>query len=167
MGKKCVIWGMGKGYEEILNQIRFEIYKENMEVIAVVCKPEDKYCGQRDGFPIISKEEMGGLDFEYVIISSYLFYREIQKEAIELGIEVNKIVNGQVFKIPLFDFGLYAELIENPVTILTDDCWGGFVYHYLGLIFSSPLINTFWNKSEYARFIQDPLFHHVLAPVLR
>lgn len=76
-----------------------------------------------------------------------------------MGIEANKILNGQIFRIPLFDFGLYAELIENPVTILADDCWGGFVYHYLGLAFSSPLINVLWDKSEYAKFIQAPLFY--------
>lgn len=80
MRRKCIIWGMGRGYEEILNQIRFEIYKENMEVIAVVCRSEDKYCTHRDGFSIISKEEIGGLDFEYVIISSYLFSKRYDKK---------------------------------------------------------------------------------------
>ncbi|MCM1211804.1 MAG: DUF1919 domain-containing protein [Blautia sp.] len=36
---------------------------------------------------------------------------------------------------------------------------GGYVYHHLGLEFSSPLINTSWDKDEYARFIQAPLFY--------
>lgn len=157
--EKCVIWGMGNGYEGILNQIHFEIYKENIEVVAVVCSQEDKYCSYRDGFPIVLKEELMELDFEYVVITSPFFYNEIRAEAVKLGISLNRIINGQVFKIPLFDFRAYSSLIKNPVTIITDDCWGGYVYHYLCLEFSSPLINTLWNKEEYVKFIKDPLFY--------
>ncbi len=157
--EKCIIWGMGNDYEILLNQIKFEIYKENIEVVGVVCCKEDKYCEYRDGFPVVLKEELLKIDFEYVIIISSLFYKEIRAEAVGLGIGSDKIVNGQVLRKPLFDFGLYSKLIKNPVTIITDDCWGGFVYNYLSLVFSSPLINTFWAKSDYSEFIQDPLFY--------
>ncbi|MCM1120962.1 MAG: DUF1919 domain-containing protein [Eubacterium sp.] len=157
--EKCVIWGMGNDYEGIINQINFEIYKGNIEVVAVVCSQEDKYCSYRDGFPIVLKEELMELDFEYVVVASSIFYKEIKAEAIKLGISLNRIINGQVFKLPLFDFRLYSSLIKNPVTIITDDCWGGYVYHYLGLEFSSPLINMLWDKKEYIEFITDPLFY--------
>ncbi len=157
--EKCIIWGMGNDYEAILNQLHFEIYKGNIEILAIVCRKEDRYCKYRDGFPIILKEEMMELDFDYVIISSSVFYKEIRAEAVELGVELNKIVNGRVFKKPLFDFRLYSKLKKNPVTIITDDCWGGYVYNYLDLEFSSPLINTLYNEDEYSRFIQEPLFY--------
>lgn len=157
--EKCVIWGMGNDYESILNPVRFEICKGNIEVVAIVCSKEDQYCKYRDGFPVISKEELLELDFDYVIISSTAFIKEIKEEAVKLGIGVDKIVNGQILRQPLFDFGLYSRLIKNPVTIISDDCWGGYVYHYLGLEFSSPLINTAWDKTEFSKFIQDPLFY--------
>lgn len=35
---------------------------------------------------------------------------------------------------------------------------GGYVYHRLGLPFSSPLINIFWEKSEFAKFMENPFF---------
>lgn len=35
----------------------------------------------------------------------------------------------------------------------------GVIYHYLGLEFTSPLINILWKEHEYAEFIQDPLFY--------
>lgn len=157
--EKCMIWGIGNDYEAILNQVHFEILKGNIEVTGVVCRKEDRYCKYRDGFPIILKEELAEADFEYVIVSSTSCYQEIKAEAVSLGIGLNKIINGQVFRKPLFDFGLYSELLKHPVTIITDDCWGGNVYHYLGLEFSSPLINTFCDRSEYAKLIQDPLFY--------
>lgn len=155
--EKCVIWGMGNDYESILNSVRFEICKGNIQVVAIVCSKEDQYCKNRDGFPVISKEELLELDFDYVIIASTAFNKQIKEEAVKLG--VDKIVDGQLFRQPLFDFGLYSRLIKNPVTIISDDCWGGYVYHYLGLEFSSPLINTAWDKTEFSKFIQDPLFY--------
>lgn len=159
MKDRCIIWGMGNEYETILNQIYFEIYKGNIEVIAIVCRKEDRYCEWRDSFPIILKKEIMKLNFDYIIVSSSVFYKEIKAEAVALGIEEKKIIRGEIFKRTLFDFKMYSKLIKNPVTIITDDCWGGYVYNYLGLEFSSPLINTFWDKDEYARFIQEPLFY--------
>lgn len=84
---KCVLWGMGAVYETLLNQILFEIHKGNIVVEAVVCREEDKYCKSRDGFPVISPKELILDSFEYLIITSKIYFNEIKKEAIKLGIE--------------------------------------------------------------------------------
>lgn len=60
MSKKVIFWGAGGGYERILNQILFEIVKENISVEALVCKKEDIYCSKKDSFPIITKEKLAG-----------------------------------------------------------------------------------------------------------
>lgn len=156
---KVVIWGMGEDYEALLNQVNFEIYKGNLEVIAVVCRKEDRYCTRRDGFAVVAKEDIRHLNFEYIIVASGRFYQEIKAEAVEMGIGEEKIINGSVFRRPLFDFVNYKKLLKNPVTILSDDCWGGYAYHYLGLKFSSPCINILWDKAEFAKFIQNPVFY--------
>lgn len=156
---KCIIWGIGGDYEKILNQVLFEIYKKNISVEALVCKKEDKYCISKDGFRLITKKELWNVQFEYIIIASHCFFCEIKKEAMECGIEEKRIINGKVFELPLFDFGRYRKLIENPVTILADDCWAGYVYNRLCLPFSSPLINIAWDRNEYSKFILDPLFY--------
>lgn len=36
---------------------------------------------------------------------------------------------------------------------------GGYVYNRLGLPFSTPLINIMWNRDEYVKFIDDPIFY--------
>ena len=125
----------------------------------MVCRPKDKYCNSRDGFPIITKEELAEIEFEYLIISCPEHFEEIKNEALECGVKRVQIIDGQKFLLPLFDFRRYAQLIQNPVTILSDDCWGGYVYKRLGLEFSSPLINIFWDRREYSKFIQDPSFY--------
>lgn len=122
--KKCLIWGNGLTYEKYINHIHFEVLKGNIEVCAIICKKEDKYCRTRDGYFIISKEDIQNFEFDYIIIASEKHYNEIYSAALGLGIQREKIINGKVFALPLFDFKRYVSLVENPVTILSDDCWG-------------------------------------------
>ena len=75
------------------------------------------------------KEELKDIQFDYVVITSSLYYQEIRRQAIELGIDGNIIINGAVMNLPLFDFSRYTSLLKNRITILSDDCWGGYIYH--------------------------------------
>ncbi|MDE7431477.1 MAG: hypothetical protein K2N34_06150, partial [Lachnospiraceae bacterium] len=68
-GERCIIWGTGKGYEEIINQVHFEIYKGNIIIEALICRDEDRYCTFKDGFRIITKEEIEMIQFDYLIIA--------------------------------------------------------------------------------------------------
>lgn len=159
MARKVIIWGMRLEYDLMLNSIDYEILKGNLNVQALVCRKADQYCSKKDGFPVIIKEDIYNVDFDYVIITSSKFFSEIKQEAIAIGIHENQIVNGKLLMQPQFDFMRYVSLIENPITILSDDCWGGYVYHRLCLPFTSPLVNIYWDRTEYARFIQNPLFY--------
>lgn len=156
--RKVLLWGMGDEYDSMLNLLRYEIDKGNIELVAIVVRKEDRYCGRKDGFYVIDKKEMGDVEFDYLVIISRLYFQDIKKEAIQTGISPTVIINGSFFHLPYFDFIKYVSLIENPVTILSDDCWGGYVYHLLGLPFSSPLINTFWDSDEFAKFVTNPCF---------
>lgn len=160
---KCVIWGAGRDYEKIINQIKYEELKRNLQIVAIVAKRNEIFGTRRDGYLFITKEELPMVEFDVLIIASSAYYNEIFSEAqnyIFFGGGGEKyIVNGAIFCMPLFDFGRYIRLIKHPVTILSDDCWGGYVYHKFNLQFSSPLINIFWQKDSYSKFIQDPLYY--------
>lgn len=156
---KCIIWGIGNDYERIINQLQFEILKGNITVEALVARTQDIVESTLDGFRIINKEDVRNIKFDYLIITSSLYYKEIYKETMELGINEEKIINGRVMNIPLFDFERYIRLIKNKITILSDDCWGGHIYHYLCMQFYSPLININWRDEEFAKFIQDPYYY--------
>lgn len=156
---RCVIWGNGSVYEKIVNQIKFEELKGNLEMVAVVARKDEIFGNKRDGYPLIAKEELLEIDFDVLIIASSAYYTDIWTEACDLGITPDRIMDGRACECPLFDYAKYISLIKNPVTILSDDCWGGYVYHRLFLQFTSPLINIFWHKDSYCRFIQDPLYY--------
>lgn len=159
MAKKVAIWGMGQDYENLLNPINFEICKNNIAVEAIICREKDRYCSCRDGFPVITKEEADPSLFDYFIVTSRKFFGEIKREILEMGAPESKVIDGSLLHQPLFDLGRYFKLIENPVTIFSDDCWGGVCYHGLKLPFSSPTINLYFTPEKYSHFIQKPFFY--------
>lgn len=99
------------------------------------------------------------IDFDTLIIASSAYYEEILEEVNDIGVSEKNIINGKVFNIPLFDYKQYISLVKFPVTILSDDCWGGYVYHELCLPFTSPLVNIYWQRDSYCKFIVDPLYY--------
>lgn len=122
---KCIIWGIGNDYENIINQIKFEELKGNLEVVALVSKESEIFASKRDEYSIITKYDLIDKEFDVIIISSSKFYKEIISEINALGMEEKQIINGKIFNLPLFDYNRYIRLIREPVTILSDDCWGG------------------------------------------
>lgn len=157
--KQCVIWGTGNEYENIINQVKWEEQKGNLKCNAVLSKTRSQFAKKLDGYDIIDKEGLRDVEFDYLIVAAGASYAEIQAEATAMGVPESRIIPGRVFKLINFDFKKYLSLLENPVTILSNDCWGGLVYNLLGLQFSSPLINTLWAEDSYFEFIQDPFFY--------
>lgn len=159
MKYKCVVWGIGSDYEKIVNQLQFETEKGNIAIIALTARSDDIVEKTLDGIPIITKEELPDLTFDYLIISSSLFYQDIVKQAKELKISEDKMINGSVMELPFFDFQRYISLIGNRITILSDDCWAGYVYHKLRMKFYTPCININWQKDSFVKFMQKPEYY--------
>lgn len=46
--------------------------------------------------------------------------------------------------------------VNSGFTILSNNCWGGFVYRYFALPYNSPTVGLFFFAEEYLRFLGDP-----------
>ena len=51
--------------------------------------------------------------------------------------------------------GLRKRLKNTNPTIISSDCFGGLVYHNLGLKFMSPTINLFFSKDDFITFVSN------------
>jgi uncharacterized protein (DUF1919 family) len=151
--KKCLIWGLSDEYNSSYNQLLFESFKGNLSIETLISK--DKYADYIDGKKVIDKSEISLYEFDYLIVFNKLRFLSIKNEAIELGIPKKKILDGRIFAIPCFDFKRYCELIENPLTIISDDCWGGMVSNYLALEFNSPFVNLFISSDDYIKLLEN------------
>lgn len=47
-------------------------------------------------------------------------------------------------------------LKNNKLSIISNDCWGGFMYRYLKLPFNSPFIGLFVMPEDFVRILQNP-----------
>lgn len=151
--KRCILWGLGQDYEELSSRVQLEVLKENISIVAIICK--NRITDNYDGYKVITSEMLSEYEYDYIIIMSTKYFVEIKQEIIDKGIDENRVINGRAFRISNFDFGRYIALIENPITILTEDCMGGYLYNYLGLRCSSPTINTLFDVESYAIFVSN------------
>ena len=58
---------------------------------------------------------------------------DILSEALHLGIDRDVILPLRIFRIPFFDFDRYIQIKKSNISILSDYCFAGFLYHKFGL----------------------------------
>lgn len=152
---------MEEDYESVSNLIRHEVEKGNIYIIGIVCRDQDKYCSVKDGYQVVSHNELKRtVDFDtvdFVVICNRCSQQAIRTQLqVEFFVERKKILGFELFHLSCFNFELYAELIKKPVSILCNDFLGGQVYRDLGLPYSSPLIWTAMQAKDFARLLINP-----------
>ena len=142
MSYKVMIWGTGKEYDEVMSHLRADIIQGVVEVIALISTYREpmKYL---DGKIIILPEEIKDYVYDYVLIANKEFEKDIKKKALEVGISNENIIGYNVLSNELFDFNRYIKILESKISIVSDDCWGGYTYNSLSLPFNTPFINLF------------------------
>lgn len=151
---KVILWGMGPGYNIFVSYRGLDM----VEVTAIVDKKDWEYKSV-DGIPIKKPEDIlkESIEYDYIIatVQRDSTLKEIIGHATKIGIDRDKIIPLHVFKIPFFDFEEYISLKESRISIISDYCYGGFLYHRFGLEFLTPTINMFSDNENYYRFISD------------
>jgi hypothetical protein len=124
--KKIIVWGTGIEYDRYISNIELEKLKGNIDIIGVTSN-ENWLCNLGD-YPFVSKDKLSDMLFDYIVVFSSKFFEEICREALLYGINRNQIINGAVFGIPYFDFNRYTQVKESNITIVSNHCWGGWIY---------------------------------------
>lgn len=152
--QKLVIWGSFEDYEIYRPQLLMEELKGNVKVVAVMFLDED-VVKQVDGCPVIKVEELLSTSFDYIIGLENEILPDMIKVLQMLKIPREKLLAGRIFNLPNFDFGKYLRVRTEKVSIISDNCWGGFTYHSLGMPFYSPFINLFVQKEDIVKLMQN------------
>ena len=72
-----------------------------------------------------------------------------------LGISPDRVIPGRVLLLPDFQMEEYLRLRQQGITFVSDNCWGGLMYHTLGMEFTSPFINLMIRRGDYEKLISD------------
>lgn len=111
-----------------------------------------------DGWPVIPREKIGEYSFDSIVVFSYHSEREIKEELIEQGVESRVI-----------EFDLPFRSIEgssNGISILCNNCWGGFCANSLGIEFCSPTKNLWIPETSFIVFLRHLRYYLSLDPVM-
>ena len=152
---RIVIWGAGYEYATVGNTILSIVQKGQAEVLGIMAGTLPQH-GTLDGFPILPKDALRSLEFDYLLCC-------IKGDAVDAlqsivrtyGVPREKIIRSYVLHQPGFDFGRYMRLRESNITIVSDTCWGGFLYKRLDLRCLSPFWNIHIRDAGYLRILDD------------
>jgi uncharacterized protein (DUF1919 family) len=130
-----------------------------VNVVAIVDKIWGGIINKVDGIPVTKPERLKDdtLKFDYLIVTALNenTFEEIIREATEMGIQREIILPASIFWIPFFNFEEYIQIKNSNVSILSDYCFAGYLYHRFGMKFTSPTINMFADNDNYIRFLQN------------
>ena len=108
----------------------------------------------------IAKEELSEFDYDIIIVTGRdASLIPILNEAEILNIDPNKIVLDRTVCAPGFTMDCYRAIRKSKLTIFSINCWGGLIYHTLGLPFLSPTINMFTSDKDFIKFLQNPRYY--------
>ena len=152
---RIVIYGAGFEYATLVNTILSFVEKGQVEVLGIMAGSLPK-SGTLDGFRILPKEALRSLQFDYLILCLKDNLKDAIQEIVQTyGIPREKIIRSYVLHQPHFDFERYIRLRESNVTIVSDLCWGSFMYRSLDLRCMSPFRNLFIINNDYLRLLGD------------
>ena len=106
---------------------------------------------------VLDKKSLASLDYDIIIVSGQdTKLKPVLDEAPQLGLDTDKIVLDRTVCIPGFSLEKYRKLQHSRLSILSMNCWAGFVYHSFGLPFLSPTINLYTTELDFLRLMYDP-----------
>ena len=157
---KILIWGTGIDYSINLIRILSNMIcesennmSEDYEIVGITSNQNIK--GSIDNIPFIHQNEVLNVNFDYIIVTPNKYFNEINSMAIKMKIDPNKIILQDIIKLPGFKFDKYKKLRESKLSIISQNCFGGMLYHRFKLQFLSPTINLFIKLDAFLKMISD------------
>lgn len=161
---KLLIWGTGREYDKYLNALRYQEVLGKVEILGITSG--DGCYDFVDGYKYYNTIEAIKLGFDYLVIATAReTYNEILKTVTEYGISEEKIIKISLFQLPEFDIEKYTRIRNKKVSIISNNCWGGYVSHRLEVPFNSPFVNMAISDDDYLKMLRRFNYYLELEPI--
>lgn len=148
-----LIWGLGYGYYRYFNTIKYQEILGEIKIVGITDKQMLYDC--LDGYSFVPLSKISNINVDYIVVTSDLNFKDILSDAAKLGFSESMLIQAKVFLLPDFKFSKYVGLLNSKVSIISNNCWGGTIYHTLGMKFTSPFINMFETDTDYLKLLTD------------
>jgi len=165
-GKRLVFCGIGKAFHSIIQDLAGIDYT----VVGLLDNDTQKHGSRLHGIEISPFQSIKKIEYDYIILATP-FYADIVRQLIEVGTDNNSLIRlGAAYSFNCSIFETYAaqqKLQNRDFTLISNDCWGGILYSWLGIQFRTPFINLIVPSKDYIILAndikyflsQDLLFH--------
>lgn len=169
--KRIIIWGTGCFCEKFLNEIK-NFSNNQLNMVGYVDNDKKRQGLIYNENKIYSPNEILNLNFDYLIIASE-FEDEIEEQILKLGIKGEKVIKGlaNIFKYNFQEcleyYIEYKNIIDNKkFSIISDSCWGGFLYQKINKIYTSPFVWTrIYDNNSYIKLLKDLKYYLKQKPI--
>lgn len=159
---RILLWGIGAKYNQMKNTVSWYELTHQFTVVGLTSKILPDFT-VLDGYKVVKPYEVS---YDYIVVLSDKYYNDIVLEAVsEYDIPVRKFIKYQVLQIPNLNFRDYIRLKESGISIISNNCWGGIVYHTLGLECLSPFKNLFVLENDYIKLLSN-LKHYLESELI-
>ncbi len=117
--------------------------------------------------PWIELKNVNQVEFDFLVITGgyKVNFAKLSSKLMQVGVPAEKIVLDRTICVPGFTFKKLWALRNSNLTIFAKNCFGGYVYHQMGLPFRTPFINMFEETNGFLRFLKSP--HQYLQEPLK
>lgn len=163
---RVLVWGLGGIYNTYVNLLKYYSEKNQFSIVGVTAKSVPSGYTYIDGWPLLKKENINKLDFDYILVMSKEHYFDILNDTLGLySISSERVLPYKILSIPNFDFCEYIMIKKSKITIFSNNCWGGMLYHSLGVECISPFKNLSLSAEDYLKFLEKPKDYFKIEPI--
>ena len=110
---------------------------------------------QRFSHEEVASDLRNEYDILLVVGAKELGMSKIISLARQLRLPEEKLLGDRIVCIPGFTLDKYRRLQRSRLSIVSMNCFGGFLSHTLGLPFRSPFVNMFLDEKNFLRLLQN------------
>lgn len=166
MKYKFILWGVGATYNRLFYSIKYHELMGRIEIVAIVDKFLKNDSSIIDGYCLITCDDIKHIEYDYIVVLSNIYFKNIYNELIICGIDSEKILSYKFLEIPNINIDDFIKLKESNISIVSNNCWGGIVYNTLGIECLSPFKNLFIDDMDYIHMLKNFQKYLLCEPVL-
>ena len=155
MPRRVILWGYGTEYQKIKDRLHAFHDSGKLRILGITATDPPKQA-MLDGWKVLRPEVIEALDHDLILICNVPHYKEIAQYILRtLHVDRRRLMPSWVIE-NAQSIEEYQTLVENPISILSNNCWGGVLSSGLGLEHRSPTKNCWFLDPDYFKLLKDP-----------